>query len=622
VISAESIERVKAAARLSVVVGERVSLRRQGGNLVGLCPFHGEKSPSFHVHDEDGFYHCFGCGVSGNAVTFVMETEGLPFPKAIEALAERFEVTLEYTDKRRSSASENDKKPALYRVTSLAFEFFRAALQSAPLDIKSYVRSRGISENDQAEFGIGFAPLQWQALSNHLRAAGVSEADMIAAGVAARSPKGDLYDVFRGRLIIPVFVDGKKIAGFGGRIIPGLEPEDPNKKSAKYINSKETALYKKSQVLYGLPQALASVRSEKRVFIVEGYLDVIGMHAAGMKNVVATCGTAITEQHVKRLASMVREVMVLFDGDNAGRAAAGKSFEVFVNSGVDAAALFLPEGEDPDTFARTNGAKTNDSLQAMRQESLFDCYIDYKARELGVDRVEQLGAAAKGKLAEVLATMLKSVESAVERDALKLKMSHRLIIEPRLVDDLLLGRKSERPLHKRPSIATEAEVKTSDGGDAALSQRVQRVSALSPVSRDILRAVMVLKEEVGNDLLTLPEISLLDPSAQVFIYQFMNCLRENSSASAAKSQVRDLLTEFGSDWIELWKSAFAMAEDKTVNYQRVFTECIRSLQVQSLRIALQKNRERIGRCDPEDVATFVQTNIDLERKLRDLVSRA
>jgi DNA primase catalytic core len=511
-------------------------------------------------------------------------------------------------------------------VTALAHEFFMRALKNAPSQVTSYVASRGLQDGIIKQFGIGFAPLGWRVLVDHLRKAGVSDADMIAAGLAARAPKGDLYDVFRGRLIIPVFIDPKRIAGFGGRVIPGLEPEEEGKRSAKYINSRETLIYKKSQVLFGLPLALTAMRQEKRAYMVEGYLDVISLHEVGVHGVVAACGTAITELHVKRLAGLAQEVIVLFDGDSAGRAAAGKAFEVFLNSGVDACALFLPDGEDPDSFARHYGLQTADRLRAMPKEPLFDCYIDYRTKEFGVDRVEQLGAAAKGKLAEALVGVLRRVESAVEREALKQRLSHRLLIEPSLVEMLLQGGKPNRT----PAIADRVDrAARGDGGisevdsgsSQASGQRNQRVSELSPVSKDLLRAVMVLKDEVGNDLLKLPEVTLLDHSAVAFVTQYMRCISSATSTESAKAGVRELLNAFGADWIELWKSAFAMAEEKTVNHRKVFFECVRALQVQALRSALIRNRERIGSCTPEEVAQFVQTNIQLERKLRELGGR-
>ncbi|RIL02772.1 MAG: DNA primase, partial [Proteobacteria bacterium] len=348
IVAQESIEEIKEKANLVDIIGEAVSLKRRGSSYVGLCPFHAEKTPSFHVREEK-FYHCFGCGESGNVISFVMRFRGLSFPEAIEELAGRCGVQLKFEKSGRKNVPLADKQ-ALFKVNALALAWFSAQLKSAPPQVKDYINSRSLTREALAAFAIGFAPKEWSALTTFLRARKVPDEMILRCGLARRSPKGDLFDVFRARIIFPIFSDSKRVAAFGGRIIPELLEKEALNQAPKYLNSPESPIYFKSKVLFGLPQALSAIQQEREVWIVEGYMDVIGMWQAGIRNAVATCGTALTSEHAKRLKLLVKKVILLFDGDDAGRGAAGKAYDAFLNSGIDVCAAFLPQGEDPDSF--------------------------------------------------------------------------------------------------------------------------------------------------------------------------------------------------------------------------------------------------------------------------------
>ena len=347
-ITQQSIEKVRNTANIVEIVSETVALRRSGSNFLGLCPFHSERSPSFFVRESSNSYNCFGCGSSGNVISFVMATRAMSFPDAVEMLAGRFGVPLEY-ESGKSAAPRIDREH-LFKICQTAHHFFRRSLlqvktkQGEFAHVGNYLKKRLLTADVINTFGLGYCPSQRRSLLDVLVAAGFKEEDILLTGLVRRTARGDLYELFRGRLIFPIFMDAKRIAGFGGRMIPGVLESQGDRVVPKYINSPETPLYQKSKVFYGLPQALPSIRSERHAYIVEGYMDVIGLAMRGVSNVIACCGTAMTEQHIRRLGGICDKVTLLFDGDEAGRGAASKSFLVSRNAELDLSALFLPDG--------------------------------------------------------------------------------------------------------------------------------------------------------------------------------------------------------------------------------------------------------------------------------------
>ncbi|PAU76289.1 DNA primase [Halomonas salipaludis] len=344
-------------ARVDVVevVGERVQLKKSGRNHSGLCPFHQEKSPSFTVSQDKQFYHCFGCGAHGNALRFLMEYDNLRFPEAVEQLAARqgMEVPREGADDPRAQAREKKRKQGV-NLLELAASFFRERMKMPEGQAaRGYLERRGLSPQVVEEYGIGFAPNDWETLKRHLSEQGISEAVQIEYGLLVhREDSGRTYDRFRDRVMFPIRdVKGNTIA-FGGRVLGDAKP--------KYLNSPETPVFHKGRELYGLFEARQAHRQLERVLIVEGYMDVVALAQFGIRNAVATLGTSTSEDHLTRLFRMVDEVVFCFDGDRAGRQAATRALETVLPMMIDgrqARFLFLPEGEDPDTLVRNEGAE-------------------------------------------------------------------------------------------------------------------------------------------------------------------------------------------------------------------------------------------------------------------------
>ena len=344
------IDEVRSRIDLVSVVERYVTLKRAGGKLKGLCPFHQEKTPSFTVSPEIGRWYCFGsCAEGGDVFKFVQKIENLSFPEALERLALQANVTLTgrrngtdagLGDGPRSEAGEKDR---IYRINALALRFYRETLGRSSV-ARNYLQERGLVHAAQENFSLGFAVDEWDGLCRFLTQKGVALADAEKAGLVTIGERGT-FDKLRGRLIFPIFDVQERPIAFGGRLIAEARPGQP-----KYWNSPETPVFSKSRTLYGLSRARKAIAAREQAIVVEGYTDVIACHQAGFENVVATLGTSLTEEHVQILARLASVVMLAFDADSAGLKAAGRAAQIFEAQEVEVRVLDLPEGEDPDSL--------------------------------------------------------------------------------------------------------------------------------------------------------------------------------------------------------------------------------------------------------------------------------
>ncbi|GJM08073.1 MAG: DNA primase [Lysobacteraceae bacterium] len=348
------------------VIGSRLQMKRAGREFHALCPFHDEKTPSFTVSPQKQFYHCFGCGAHGTAIGFTMEYDGLDFVDAIEELARSISLPVP-----REGAPAPKIDTDLFKVVAAADQFFRRQLKNSPA--VPYLKNRGISGATAQEFGLGYAPKGWNGLMDYLRDQGFSKETMDNAGLLSGTEKGRAYDRFRDRLMFPINDRRGRPVAFGGRTL-GSDDDGP-----KYLNSPETPLFHKGRQLYGLSNAMAACRHGGEVMVVEGYMDVIGLAQAGIRDAVATLGTATTSDHAELLFRTAPHVICCFDGDNAGRRAAWKAVEALLprlREGRQASFLFLPQGEDPDSLVQNKGAE---AFLALRQAAtpLSDYFFDH-----------------------------------------------------------------------------------------------------------------------------------------------------------------------------------------------------------------------------------------------------
>ena len=388
------------------IVSEHVRLKRAGRSLVGLCPFHSERTPSFHVTPSKGFYHCFGCGAGGTAITFLMDIEQLSFLQAIERLAQKAGLSMPVIEDRPTDDLYSQKRSQLLQITDLAAKFYNHILMNHDAGTQglSYLQNRGLTKKTVAQFELGVSAGSGRTLTDFLRRRQFS-ADLIAeAGLGLLTERNELRDRFRGRIMFPIAdIQGRTI-GFGARALGGEEP--------KYLNTQETPLFRKGHVLYGYSRARQAIRQTGKVLLLEGYMDVIGLHQSGILNAVATLGTALTPEQAGLLRRVAEEVILVYDGDAAGRQAAQRSIEVLRALQVPVKVAQMPQGSDPDEWVREQGAeafRANILERAMGALQFELLMLTHKHPDhMSSGRVEYLREALQSVANE---------ESSIEREA-------------------------------------------------------------------------------------------------------------------------------------------------------------------------------------------------------------
>ncbi|WP_314917053.1 DNA primase [Pseudomonas helleri] len=361
------------------VVSSRVQMKKAGKNYTACCPFHKEKTPSFSVSPDKQFYYCFGCGAGGNALGFIMDHDNLDFPQAVEELAKAAGMEIPREEGGRSHKPRQPTDSPLYPLLTAAADFYRQALKSHPARkvAVEYLKGRGLTGEIARDFGLGFAPPGWDNLFKHLSNDTLQQKAMIDAGLLVENAEtGKRYDRFRDRVMLPIRDSRGRIIAFGGRVLGDDKP--------KYLNSPETPVFHKGQELYGLFEARKFNRSLDEIIVVEGYMDVIALAQQGLRNAVATLGTATSEEHMKRLFRVVPSVLFCFDGDQAGRNAAWRALEATLSclqDGRRARFLFLPEGEDPDTLVRSEGTDAFKARINQHAQPLADYFFQQLTEE-------------------------------------------------------------------------------------------------------------------------------------------------------------------------------------------------------------------------------------------------
>jgi len=466
------------------VVDRHVKLKRAGANYVACCPFHSEKSPSFTVSPTKQFYHCFGCGAHGTAVGFLMEHGGMGFVEAVKDLAQGVGMKVPEEPRSETAQRRAQQGESLHEVLLRAAQHYRNQLKDAPHAI-AYLKKRGLSGDIAKRFGIGYVPDEWQNL-----AAAFTDYDgpmLATAGLVKSKDDGKRYDVFRNRIIFPIVDVRGNVIGFGGRVLGDGEP--------KYLNSPETPVFEKGRELYGLYQARRAIRDAGRVVVVEGYMDVVALAQAGVEYAVATLGTATTPLHVQKLLRQADEIVFSFDGDNAGRRAAWRALEnclALLTDGKQVKFLFLPEGEDPDTYVRKHGRNALESLLDKGAVPLSRFLLDELA-----GRVDLATAEGRAKCVHEAKPLLKQMPANALRMQLVRELAEKCKLSPEEVAQLCeLG-----------SAAATTVARPQD-----TPARVAR-KPVTPLARQMLRALVSNPACAGNlsegqrALLAAPELA-------------------------------------------------------------------------------------------------------------------
>ena len=495
-IADEIIQEVRDRVDIVELIGRHLTLKKSGRNHVGLCPFHSEKTPSFNVSSDRQSYYCFGCHEGGNAFTFLMHVENLTFPEAVRTLAR--ECGIEVPESSQGGRSNTE---ILYRANEVAQARYRKALLVPGNPALAYLEARGIATAAIEKFQLGYAPDSWDAVANALRDESISPEIGVRVGLLAERQSGGHYDRLRDRVTFPICDVRGRVIGFGGRAIsPEQEP--------KYLNTPESPIFRKRAAFYGFPDALGPIRSAARAVVVEGYFDRIALDLADVSNTVATCGTALTPDHVRELRRRSGEIVLLFDGDEAGQRALEKALQLLLPEGLRVRAAVLPAGDDPDSFSAREGTE---ALKALVDSAT-------PAIEAVIARVAAGGHDTAWKTADAVAEvvpMLALIPSVVERSEYATQLALAVGTEPRHVEAAIVSQRRGED----PSDAISVRSRKSGPEDRIAAQLVRSLiefpALIERVSTDELLALLPAgpAEEIVQALASGPLVEKLDLEA-------------------------------------------------------------------------------------------------------------
>jgi DNA primase len=473
-IPPEKIDEIRNSVDIVDLIGSLVPLKKRGKNYVGSCPFHQEKTPSFNVSPERQMYHCFGCGVGGNAISFVMEYEKVSFPEAVRSLADRLGITLPTT----TSADDGkiSEQEELYQVCkTVGLFYYQSMTETSEGKIAlEYFRRRGFTDETVRTFGLGYSLNSWDALIKYGSEKKIGTDMLERAGLVRHRDDGSYHDYFRGRAMFPIFSTTGRVLGFGAR---KLREDDP---LGKYLNSPETLIYNKSKVLYGLFQAKEEIREKDSVILVEGYADLLSVYQAGFRNVVASSGTALTVEQIQLISRYTKKIAIMYDADSAGSKAALRGVDLILENDLDVMVVPLPEGEDPDSFIIKNGAN---AFQKLLDNSIS--FVDFIAQTY-----EKSGmlSTPEGQ-AQTVRTIIKTI--AKMKDELKRNFYIRSVSEKYKLYEATLYRELEKQTGGLSKFTTFSSKRDEQEARNSTPERSAANSeTIPPVERDLLHSLL------------------------------------------------------------------------------------------------------------------------------------
>ena len=434
IIDDEIIQRVKEESDIVEWIGRYTKLEKKGRNYMGLCPFHTEKTPSFSVQPEKGYYHCFGCGAGGDVIKFLMEKEGLGFIEAVEKLAEDLHIDLKPSFRDTATDKKRERMVAMNREAAL---YYMEILSRNPYSL-DYLKNRGIGQDMILAFGLGFAPAGGDQLLGHMKGKGYGEKELFEANLLSyNEERNHYYDRFRNRLIFPIIDRKSRVVGFGGRVLDDSLP--------KYLNSSDTLLYKKSRELYGLNRVM-KVSDRERILLVEGYMDVISLHAAGIGYAVASLGTSLTREQARIIKRFGKQVFICYDGDKAGQAATDRAIDVLLAEDIRPRIVVLEGGKDPDEYIRDYG-KIAFEGKINRGLSSVEFQVQNLEKNFHLEDAASLSEFLKG-----VTGILSKVKSPVERDVFANKFAETYGVRPESFEAEFRRGQASRPkeVRKKP----------------------------------------------------------------------------------------------------------------------------------------------------------------------------
>ena len=471
-IPKETVDLILDTARVEEVIGDFVTLKRRGSSYVACCPFHNEKTPSFHVTPSKGIYKCFGCGKAGSAVGFVMEYEHMTYPEALRYLAKKYNIEVQEEEESAEQIAARQRSESLLAVSEFARKFFSDQLLSGEGRAVGYqyYRKRNILDTTIEKWSLGWAPSGKTTLVDAARAAGYKDEFLLAAGLAIQTEDGSLIDKFRERVMFPIHSVSGRVIAYSGRTLKADNP-------AKYVNSPETEIYIKSRNLMGIWFAKSEIARQDRCILVEGNVDVVMMHQMGITNVVASCGTSLTEEQVRLIGKFTQNVTIMYDGDKAGLHAAVRAISLILKEGMNPKVVFLPDGDDPDSYSQKH---TQEEIRAFIAEHEEDG-IAFKTRLLLEDAGED--PLKKANSINEIADTVADIPDAIKRQVYIGTVARQFGIEDDIIQDRVRKTREESARKARPA-REEAVQEVIKQADATVEQPEPRVSAIRTGSKE------------------------------------------------------------------------------------------------------------------------------------------
>ncbi|MDP6966945.1 MAG: DNA primase [Candidatus Marinimicrobia bacterium] len=584
-IAEDTIDRIRDAADILDIVAEHVELRRRGKNFFGLCPFHAEKTPSFSVAPDKQIFHCFGCGAGGNVITFLMEYEKISFTEALQSLAQRYGIELKLE---RDGASK-EFFSQMYDIHSLATELYRKNLQSdLGKKIRRYLKDRGLTSETLDRFSVGFTSNKWDQLYSAVKSKKFSDEVIEKCGLFTRSEKGT-FDRFRSRLMFPISNRSGRVVAFGGRDMDG-------ESEAKYLNSPETPIYNKSEILYGFSTTKDAVRQERCLIVVEGYTDLLQLYQNGITNIAASSGTALTGQHVIQIRKFTDTVYLAYDGDAAGKKAAINAGYNLLRGGLTAEIIRLPDDSDPDSWVKAEGAEP--FLTAKENATdLIDFHLQNTPHDLSK-------ASSRSQVARDIINELVGIRDEIVRHHTVRKVAEALAVDDEVLIRML-AQQSRRFGRSKPKKDTDEETSLFSSNERA---QVEIVKLLASDDREVIQ---LLKKHLNRDTFSHPVLKSLA--------EYLLPKAEQESAGKLSGAIDQFEKE--SDRKLASKVLFeALSHEDS---HRVAVDCLIALEKTPLRERITEHRIRLREMERkgEDSSSTLLEVTELQQRLKELESK-
>jgi DNA primase len=580
-ITRDTIAKILDTARIEDVVGDFVNLKKNGSILKGLCPFHNERTPSFVVNPNKNIFKCFGCGVGGDSVSFVMELEKMTFPEALRYLAQKYHIEVEEVYTSNEDVQEKNDKESLLIALNYAAKFYQTQLTETE-DGKaiglSYFKERGFLEDTISTFQLGYAPDSFDAFYHQAIKDGFNPEVLLKAGLI-KEKNGKHYDFFRDRVMFPISNVSGKVVAFGGRMLKSSKPENPNVYNPKYINTAETDVYHKSQILYGISQAKSDIRKLDVCYLVEGYTDVISLYQAGIKNVVASSGTALTKEQVQLVKRFTENIVILYDGDAAGIKAALRGLDIVLEQGMNVKLVLLPDGDDPDSFVKRNG--TDATLEFIKNSQ--QDFILFKAAQ-GIE-ISKNDPIKKSEMIKDIVESIAKIDDNIKRQ-LYIKQCAGIVDVPEAI--LINETNKIRSAHFRKSREISDEDKVAIDNELKIeveqSQSVTKVPPFFYQEKDIIRILiehgdLPMNEEHSVAEYVIFELVDVEFKTDVFgkiIQLYMDAYRNEQPLAEVKNLNNIQEEDVKNVLVEMMSSPYEISENWMKKHEIVVTDITRT----------------------------------------------